>query len=35
MDYSKRLHESGLIKDNVFIDQFLYFYQFRGKDKTI
>ena len=35
MDYSKRLHASGLIKDNVFIDQFLYFYQFRGKDKTV
>ena len=33
MDYATRLHESGLIKDNVFIDQFLYFYQYRGKDK--
>jgi hypothetical protein len=35
MDYAKRLDQSGLIKDNCFIDQFLYFYQFRGKDKKI
>lgn len=34
MDYSMRLDKSGLIKDNVFIDQFLYFYQYRGKEKV-
>ena len=34
-DYSLRLAESGLIKDQVFINEFLYFYQFRGKDKLI
>lgn len=32
-DYAKRLDESGLIADQTFIDQFLYFYQFRGKNK--
>jgi glycosyltransferase involved in cell wall biosynthesis len=35
LDYSKRLAESGLIKDQCFADTFLYFYQYRGKDKTI
>lgn len=34
LDYAKRLDKSGLIKDNVFIDQFLYFYQYRGKEKV-
>lgn len=33
MDYAVRLAESGLIKDQVFINEFLYFYQYRGKDK--
>lgn len=33
-DYSKRLAESGLIRDQVFIDQFLYFYQYRGVNKV-
>ena len=32
-DYSLRLAESGLITDQIFIDEFLYFYQYRGKDK--
>lgn len=32
-DYSLRLAESGLITDKTFIDEFLYFYQYRGKDK--
>jgi len=32
-DYSLRLAESGLITDQTFIDEFLYFYQYRGKDK--
>lgn len=34
LDYSLRLSESGLIQDSVFIDDFLYFYQYRaGKNK--
>lgn len=32
-DYSLRLAESGLITDKVFIEEFMYFYQYRGKDK--
>lgn len=32
-DYSLRLAESGLITDQTFIDELLYFYQYRGKDK--
>jgi len=35
LDYAVRLDKSGLIKDQVFINEFLYFYQFRGKDKLI
>jgi len=30
-DYSIRLAESGLIKDDCFIDEFMYFYQYRKK----
>ena len=30
-DYSIRLAESGLITDDVFIDEFMYFYQYRDK----
>jgi hypothetical protein len=30
-DYSVRLAESGLIKDDCFIDEFMYFYQYRKK----
>lgn len=33
LDYATRLNESGLIADQVFIDQFLYFYQYRGSNK--
>jgi glycosyltransferase involved in cell wall biosynthesis len=34
-DFALRLAASGLIKDQCFADTFLYFYQFRGKDKKI
>ena len=30
-DFSIRLDESGLITDDVFIDEFMYFYQYRTK----
>ena len=30
-DFSIRLAESGLITDDVFIDEFMYFYQYRDK----
>jgi hypothetical protein len=30
-DYSIRMAESGLIKDDCFIDEFLYFYQYKTK----
>ena len=30
-DFSIRLAESGLIQDDVFIDEFMYFYQYRTK----
>ena len=30
-DFSVRLAESGLITDDIFIDDFLYFYQYRSK----
>jgi hypothetical protein len=30
-DYSIRLADSGLIKDDCFIDEFMYFYQYRKK----
>ena len=33
LDYSTRLAASGLIQDEVFIDEFLYFYQYRGINK--
>ena len=33
-DYCKRLDESGLIKKAAFIDEFMYFYQYRGKVKV-
>jgi hypothetical protein len=29
-DYALRLAESGLVKDKTFIDQFLYYYQYRS-----
>jgi hypothetical protein len=29
-DYALRLAESGLVKDKIFIDQFLYYYQYRS-----
>ena len=32
-DYCKRLDESGLIKNAAFIDEFMYFYQYRGQIK--
>jgi len=34
-DYSVRLAESGLITDDVFIDEFLYFYQYRSKNVKV
>jgi hypothetical protein len=33
-DYCKRLDASGLIKKAAFIDEFMYFYQYRGKVKV-
>lgn len=33
MDYANRLAASGLIKDEVFIDEFIYYYQYRGVNK--
>lgn len=30
-DFSVRLAESGLITDDIFIDEFMYFYQYRDK----
>jgi len=33
LDYSVRLAESKLIKDEVFIDEYLYFYQYRPNKK--
>jgi cellulose synthase/poly-beta-1,6-N-acetylglucosamine synthase-like glycosyltransferase len=34
-DYALRLAESGLITDDVFIDEFLYFYQYRIKNVKV
>lgn len=34
-DFSIRLAESGLITDDVFIDEFLYFYQYRSKNVKV
>lgn len=34
-DYSVRMAESGLITDDVFIDEFLYFYQYRTKNVKV
>jgi hypothetical protein len=34
-DYAVRLSESGLITDDVFIDEFLYFYQYRSKNVKV
>lgn len=34
-DYSVRLAKSGLIKDDCFIDEFLYFYQYRSKNVKV
>ena len=34
-DYSVRLSESGLIKDDCFIDEFMYFYQYRSKNVKV
>lgn len=34
-DYAVRLAESGLITDDVFIDEFLYFYQYRSKNVKV
>jgi len=34
-DYSVRMAESGLITDDVFIDEFLYFYQYRSKNVKV
>lgn len=34
-DYSIRLAESGLITDDVFIDEFMYFYQYRSKNVKV
>jgi hypothetical protein len=34
-DYALRLADSGLITDDVFIDEFLYFYQYRSKNVKV
>lgn len=34
-DYSVRMAESGLITDDIFIDEFLYFYQYRSKNVKV
>jgi hypothetical protein len=34
-DYSMRLAESGLITDDCFIDEFMYFYQYRSKNVKV
>jgi hypothetical protein len=34
-DYAVRLSESGLITDDIFIDEFLYFYQYRSKNVKV
>jgi hypothetical protein len=34
-DYAIRLSESGLVRDCAFVDEFLYFYQWRGINKKI
>jgi hypothetical protein len=34
-DYALRLAESGLITDDIFIDEFLYFYQYRSKNVKV
>lgn len=34
-DYAVRLSESGLITDDIFIDEFLYFYQYHSKNVKV
>ena len=34
-DYALRLAESGLITDDIFINEFLYFYQYRSKNVKV